>query len=102
MSQIALDTISNKLPHAVIERYTDRTQAPWAVIDPSFIREVCSVLKNDPSLDFKLFLSMDGVDRLLLPVPTPRFEIVYFIRSLKLNDVVRFKCRVDEDRAELP
>ena len=61
-----------------------------------------TLLKSDPALDFKLFVSIDAVDRLNLPENDPRFEVVYFVRSLKLNEVVRLKVRVSEDAAEIP
>jgi NADH-quinone oxidoreductase subunit C len=63
---------------------------------------VASLLKEDPELDFKLFLSIDAVDRLLLPENNPRFEVVYFLASLKRNEHVRFKCRLPEEHPELP
>ncbi|ADO71271.1 NADH-quinone oxidoreductase [Stigmatella aurantiaca DW4/3-1] len=59
-------------------------------------------LKNDPELNFKLFVSADGVDRLHLAENDPRFEVVYFLRSLTLNEHVRLKVRVTETNPEVP
>ncbi len=59
-------------------------------------------LKQTPELDFKLFLSIDCVDRLQLPVSVPRFEVVYFVYSLKRNEHVRLKVRVGEENPEVP
>jgi NADH-quinone oxidoreductase subunit C len=59
-------------------------------------------LRNDPELQFRLFISIDAVDRLNLPEPTPRFEVVYFIKSLKRNEHVRIKVRVGEDDPRIP
>lgn len=102
MSKVALDSLSAKLSQPFVERYTDRAGGEWGVVHPDAIVEVASTLKNDPSLDFKLFLSMDGVDRLMLPESHPRFEVVYLLRSLKLNEVARIKVRVSEENPELP
>ncbi len=102
MSKFALDQVSAKFPEKVASRYQDRSGAEWAVIAPEGIREVVSFLKNDPELEFKLFLSMDAVDRLLLPKNEPRFEVVYFFHSVKRNEHVRLKVLVAEEVSELP
>ena len=67
MSQLAYDKVAAKYPHATEQRYTDRTGGDWWVVRPEAIRDVVGELKRDPELDFKLFLSMDAVDRLQLP-----------------------------------
>lgn len=102
LSTFTLDKVAAKLPEAVVERYTDRAKGAWLVTKPESLREVASLLKNDPELDFKLFLSIDAVDRLLLPENTPRYEVVYFMYSLSRREHVRLKCRVGEDKLELP
>lgn len=53
-------------------------------------------------LGFKLFVSIDAVDRLLLPENEPRFEVVYFLYSLERHEHVRLKVRVTEDDCEIP
>ncbi len=102
LSQFALDKLTAKFPDAVVERYTDRAGGDWAVLRPDSIRDAASFLKNDPELDFKLFVSIDAVDRLMLPDNDPRFEVVYFLHSLRRNEHVRLKCRVSESQPELP
>jgi NADH-quinone oxidoreductase subunit C len=102
VSVFALDRIAQKFPDALALRYTDRAGGAWGVVKPGALREVMSHLKNDPELEFKLFLSADAVDRLQLPDPAPRFEVVYLLRSLKRNEVVRLKTRVPEEAPELP
>ena len=102
MSKFALDKIAATFPRAFLDRYTDRAGGEWAVIDSDSIRDVASELRDNPELDFKLFLSIDAVDRLMLPEHEPRFEIVYFFFSVTRGEHVRLKCRVPEDRPELP
>jgi NADH-quinone oxidoreductase subunit C len=102
LSQHALDVVGAKFPDAFAERYQDRAGGEWAVVKHEALIRVASELKNDPALAFRLFLSADAVDRLMLPDNTPRFEVVYFLRSIQLNQVARLKVRVPEERPEMP
>lgn len=102
MSTFALDKVATTFPRALLDRYVDRSGGAWAIVDAEAIRNVASELKDNPELDFKLFLSIDAVDRLMLPEREPRFEVVYFFYSLKRGEHVRLKCRVSEDNPELP
>ena len=65
MSTFALDQIQAQLPQALVERYKDRAGEPWGVIAREHIVEVARLLKE--KLGFRLFISMDAVDRLELP-----------------------------------
>jgi NADH-quinone oxidoreductase subunit C len=102
LSKFAFDKVAARFPEAIAERYDDRSGAPWAVIRPEHLRDVASLLKNDPELDFKLFLSIDAVDRLYLPQNDPRFEVIYLVRSLSRNEAARFKVRVGAENPEAP
>ena len=64
MSLRALTLVKEKYPDAFLELYTDRTGGAWGVLKPDLLRQVLAHLKDDPQLDFKLFLSIDAVDRL--------------------------------------
>lgn len=102
MSKLAFDKVAARFPEAVAERYDDRAGGQWAVIHAPHVREVATFLKNDPELDYKLFLSADAVDRLYLPQSEPRFEVVYFLRSLSRHDEVRLKIRIPSENPETP
>ena len=102
MSSFAFDKISALFPDAITQRYADRTGGEWAVIKPEFLVRVASQLKNDSDLNFKMFGSIDAVDRLLLPESSPRFEVVYFLFSVTRNEHVRLKVLVGEDKPEVP
>lgn len=102
MSAFALDRIAERFPQALVERYVDRTGAPWGVVRAEALPSVAQLVKGDPALDFKLFTSIDAVDRLQLPENSPRFEVVYFIYSVSRNEHLRLKVRVPEDRPEVP
>ena len=98
MSIFALDQIQAQLPQALAERYKDRTGETWGVIAREQIVEVVKLLKV--KLGFRLFISMDAVDRLHLPPEEqdPRFEVLYFLKNMERNEHVRLKVRVNEDQ----
>ncbi len=98
MSIFALDQIQAQIPQALVERYKDRTGETWGVIAREQIVEVIKLLKV--KLGFRLFISMDAVDRLHLPPEEqdPRFEVLYFLKNIERNEHVRLKVRVNEDQ----
>lgn len=98
MSIFALDQIQAQIPQALAERYKDRTGETWGVIAREQIVEVVKLLKV--KLGFRLFISMDAVDRLHLPPEEqdPRFEVLYFLKNIERNEHVRLKVRVNEDQ----
>jgi len=98
----ALTLVQEKHPDAFVEQYTDRTGGAWGVVKPGSLRQVLAHVKDDPQLDFKLFLSIDAVDRLQLPDSTPRFEVVYFLYSVTWNEHLRLKVRIGEENPEVP
>ena len=67
MSLRALTLVREKYPDAFVEQYTDRTGGAWGVLKPDALRQVFAHLKDDPQLDFKLFLS----DRRRRPAAAP-------------------------------
>jgi NADH-quinone oxidoreductase subunit C len=97
-----LDRVSAQFPEAVAERYVDRAGGAWAVIHPQHLRQVAAFLKSEPDLEFKMFTSADAVDRLHLADNDPRFEVVYFLYSLKRHEHVRLKVRVTESNPVVP
>ena len=102
MSTFAFNKVAEKFPGAVLERYADRGGDEWLVTSRESLTDVMSLLKNDPELDFKIFTSIDCVDRLLLAENDPRFELVYFAYSVTRKEHVRVKVRVSEDDATVP
>jgi NADH-quinone oxidoreductase subunit C len=96
VSTFALDQIQAQLPRALVQRYEDRTGSPWGVVERGSIAAVAQLLKE--KLGFRLFLSMDGVDRLQLPPDErhPRFEVLYFLRNIERGEHLRLKVLVDE------
>ena len=62
------------------------------------VRDVKEYVEFYQKLGFKLFISMDAVDRLELPPEEqdPRFEVVYFLKNIERNEHARLKVRVNE------
>ncbi len=100
MSTWALDQIQSQLPDALETRYLDRPGDAWGVVKREHIEAVTRLLKE--KLGFKLFISMDCVDRLHLPESTPRFEVVYFLFNIERNEHVRLKVMVTEEDCVVP
>lgn len=98
MSTFALDQIQAQIPDALSERYFDRTGEAWGVVKREHIAAVAKLLKE--KLGFRLFISMDAVDRLHLPPEEqdPRFEVLYFLKNVERNEHMRLKVRVNEDQ----
>lgn len=100
MSQKALDKLQSTLPQALVQRYQDMTGAHWAIVDPAFLIPLLRCAKEE--LGFRLFVSMDAVDKLQLEDNKPRFEVLYFLYSLEENEHLRLKVLVDENNPVLP
>ncbi len=66
------------------------------VVRPQSIVKVLTFLRDDPGCLFKQLVDVCGVD---WPGRDPRFDVVYHLLSLKHNQRVRVKVRVDEDVA---
>ena len=96
MISYALDQISAQIPDALIERYVDRSGDQWGVVSPNQMAAVARLAKE--KLGFRLFVSMDAVDRLHLSPEeqNPRFEVLYFLRNLERGEQLRLKVRVNE------
>lgn len=66
-----------------------------AVVVPGALRKIMEFLKNDSRLLFNVLLDVTAVDFL---GREPRFEIVYHLLSLPLNQRLRIKVRVTGDK----
>ena len=60
------------------------------------IASVLQFLRDDPKCRFELFCDLCGVD---YPERPERFELVYNLLSLKLNQRIRVKLTTDEENA---
>jgi NADH-quinone oxidoreductase subunit C len=60
---------------------------------------IFTALRDDPQFAFDLLVDLTAVDFL---GREPRFEVVYHLHSLRLNQRLRVKIRVTEDDAVVP
>jgi NADH-quinone oxidoreductase subunit C len=93
-----LAVVGRRLPGVALE--IDAAPPEGAlVVERDHLLEVCHLLKNEPSLQFKLPLfctAIDWLDR------EPRFDLVYQLRSLKRGTTVRLKVGVPDSLSESP
>ena len=64
------------------------------VIHCDRIREILRFLRDDPTCRFTTLIDICGVD---YPARTERFEVVYHLLSMHLNQRIRVKLSTDED-----
>ena len=99
----ALERLKGRFPEQITSTYSTPKGDDVAVVKAEAIRDVARFCKDDPELDFRLFLSVCVVDRLLLPENEPRYEVVYNLRQGKAPfKKVCLKAFVTEEHAELP
>ena len=65
-----------------------------AEIAPTRIVDICRFLRDDATMAFDFLVDVTAVDYL---GATPRFELVYHLKSLTRGHRVRLKARVSED-----
>jgi NADH-quinone oxidoreductase subunit C len=63
---------------------------PIVSVDKKAIREILTFLKEDKDLSYDMLIELFGVD---YPKENPRFEIVYILRSVKLNERITIKTK---------
>jgi NADH-quinone oxidoreductase subunit C len=101
MSKLALEKLQAKLGAKVLETHSNFGD-DTAVVSPDAWHEATLLLRDDPTLDFDLFVDLCAVD---YPArENGRFEVVLHVYSTTKHHRVRLKARVgdeDGDGAEL-
>ncbi len=93
----ALRLLKRRLPAAELEARLERGQ--WMLTVPvERLLGVVRALSQDPALAYEMPLCMTCID---WPEREPRFEVVYLLRSLRLNDLAWITLRVAEE-TEVP
>lgn len=96
MSKVVLEKLQAKLGSAVLETHShfgDDT----AVVAPDVWRAAAEMLRDDPALDFDLFVDLCAVD---YPDREPRFELVLHLYSVTKRHRIRLKTRVGDAEGE--
>ncbi|MEJ5172002.1 MAG: NADH-quinone oxidoreductase subunit C, partial [Fimbriimonadales bacterium] len=105
MSELSLNTdsleerkIREALPGALVKAKLHKGEL-YLCVQRERIREVASLLKNDPELEYRFFSECVGVDYSAWRHERDlegRFEVVYNLLSLKLNKRLFVKVAVDD------
>jgi NADH-quinone oxidoreductase subunit C len=96
VSQLALDKLKAKFGAAVVETHSQFGD-DTAVVEPGVWRAAAEFLRDDPALDFNLFVDLCAVD---FPQRVPRFEVVLHVYSFAKRQRVRLKTRVGDEEGE--
>jgi len=96
VSQLALDKLKAKFGAAVVETHSQFGD-DTAVVEPGVWRAAAEFLRDDPALDFNLFVDLCAVD---FPKRVPRFEVVLHVYSFARRQRVRLKTRVGDEEGE--
>jgi NADH-quinone oxidoreductase subunit C len=91
--QALMDYIAAAQVSAVVKQ--EIVFGEWAVtVKPDFLRSFIAFLKNDPQCQFQQLVDICGAD---YPDREARFDVVYNLLSLKLNQRVRVKVTLKEN-----
>jgi NADH-quinone oxidoreductase subunit C len=87
------DFVAGRLPNDVLKAEIKHDELILSAHRGSIVK-VLTFLRDDANCQFKLLMDVCGVD---YPDRDERFEVVYNLLSLKLNQRVRVKVTTDED-----
>jgi NADH-quinone oxidoreductase subunit C len=91
-SHPAVQTLQERFPTATLEIKTFREEITITVPKEKIV-EISRFLYTHPDLEYQFLTDLCGLD--FFP-EIPRFEIVYLLYSLKINQRLRLKTRVGE------
>lgn len=95
---LVLQRLREQFGQALLEVKVWRNETT-VILAPQDLPLVCRFLRDDPDLAFDFLSDVTGVDRLMLPEPSPRFEVVYHVYSLQHRRRLRLKVRVADGQA---
>ncbi|MGQ9648430.1 MAG: NADH-quinone oxidoreductase subunit C [Thermodesulfobacteriota bacterium] len=94
-TNLILKKLQERFPNAILEVKTFRNETTVSVPKKEIV-EICRFLHSDPDLQFHLLTDLCGVDHF---PQTPRFELVYHLCSIQMNQRLRLKTRVGENES---
>ena len=86
------DLLKWKFPDAILNIEEFRGETSIA-IDKGQLRDVMAFLKTSENLAYDLLIDLAGVD---CGSDSPRFMVAYLLHSMKFNNKLRIKTRVEE------
>jgi len=94
-NSLSIKKLKEKFPASVLEVKTFRDEVN-VTVQKKDIFEICKFLHSDPDLLYHLLTDLCGLD--FFP-QIPRFGVVYLLCSLKNNQRLRLKTRVEENES---
>jgi NADH-quinone oxidoreductase subunit C len=91
--------LETKLPGVLRELVEFRGETTLELASAERLIEVAEFLRDDPELSYEQLLFVTAVD---WPSRTPRFDVVYQLRSLRRGNTVRVKVQVPAEKPEVP
>ena len=98
VSEALKASLEEKVPGAVLELLRSRGE-PYLCVKPGSLLEVCRHLRDDPQWGFDFLALVSAVDWM---GESPRFEVVYHLRSLSNNLRIGLKAAVPDDTLRVP
>ena len=96
MSHLVVEKVQAKFGAGVLETHAHLGD-DTIVVAPSVWKDVAKFLREDPALDFQLFVDLCAVD---YPDRVPRFEVVLHVYSVSKRHRIRVKTRVGDEEGE--
>lgn len=93
MSERVLTVLKEKFGAKILETHSQFGD-DTAIVEPSAWKDICTFLRNDPSMAFDMFTDLCGVD---YPTREPRIEVVLHLYSIARRHRIRLKARVGEE-----
>lgn len=96
MSHLVVEKVQAKFGTGVLETHAHLGD-DTIVVAPSVWKDVATFLRDDPALDFQLFVDLCAVD---YPDRVPRFEVVLHVYSVSKRHRIRVKTRVGDEEGD--
>lgn len=91
-----LETLQSQFGTKVLETGENRMGQPVAIISRDSLIEIMTFLRDDANQDYKLLCDLTAVDGYQV---SPRFTVVYQLRSLTHHAIVTLKVKVDANES---
>ena len=95
---LVLQRLREQFDQALVEVKIWRNETTVVLALQDLLR-VGRFLRDEPDLAFDFLSDVTGVDRMMLPESSPRFEVVYHVYSLQYRRRLRLKVRVGNGQA---
>jgi NADH-quinone oxidoreductase subunit C len=92
---LALKKLQEQFPASILEVKTFRDEMNIIVLKKDIL-EICRFLCSDLDLQYQMLTDLCGVD--YFP-ESPRFEVVYLLYSMKLQQRLRLKIKIGESES---